>query len=84
MVREALMVNEYNPGFDLLIKSQNCDLVDNIEEADFVFTQEAVDTSLLKEGAQNITQLDYDKLVEFLSDAREEKEIEEISNEEVL
>lgn len=84
MVREALMVNEYNPGFDLLIKSQNCELVDSIEDADFVFTQEPVDASLLKEGAQNITQVDYDKLVEYLSDTREEpeKEIETPSHDE--
>lgn len=76
LIKEALFVNEYNPGFDLLLSVQNCEIVDNIGESDFAFTQEKVDPKLLKEGAQNITQIDYDKLVEFLSNDEETINIE--------
>lgn len=72
LIKEALFVNEYNPGFDILLRAQNCEVVNKIEDADFVFTQEAIDESLLKDGAQNITQTDYDRLVEYLSVEKDE------------
>ena len=73
MILDAIQVNRYNPGFDILIAAQNCEIVNDIKEADIVYSQEPVDASLLKEGAQNITQIDYDKLVELLNENVEEE-----------
>lgn len=78
LVKEALQVSEFNPGFDILLKAQNCEIVDTIEEADIAFTQTDVEEDKLKEGAINITQKDYDQLLTFLDETRTdiEKEIE--------
>ena len=83
VILDAIQVNKYNPGFDILIAAQNCELVDNISEADIVYSQEPVDASLLKEGAQNITQIDYDKLAELLDENVEEVEKVEETEKEV-
>ena len=70
--KEALEINQYGPGFDMLIKALNCNIVTDMKDADYVFTQEEVDESMLKEGAHNITQKDYDMLVKLMDENRTE------------
>lgn len=81
IIKNAIFASRYNPGFDVLLAAQNCDIVDDPKEADIIFTQEDKFIPGLKENAQVITQNDYNKLVKFLDETRRD-EIEK--EEEVL
>ena len=74
VLEDVINTNKFAAGYDVLLKAQNCNIVEDMKDAKYIFVQsdKNIDKTALRKDAIIVTQKDKDLLSVFLNDKRTE------------